>query len=405
MPAIRILRPRQVDTLGIGTHSDGGNLYLRVRSERSRQWIFRYKRLTKVAEISLGSTTSRSITEARDLAELMRKALRDGSDPSAFAGKSPPSGPNVFRDYAQRLDEHRRSTLRPGRHVEKFANSLRDYVHPFIGDKRPSEIDYHDIEEVLRQPVQLRGATDTAHFWNAKYETANRVRRRIEAILDYADRMEGRDRRNPAAWKGGLEHSQLGRPTKVTHRPSLPYSSVPQLMAQLAGRSSVSAMCLQFIVLTACRSGEARGAVWSEIDLKKSTWTIPHARMKMGREWRIPLSPAAVSILEAMQLLSGCAFAPVFPNSAGRPLTDVAVSKVLKAFHPEVTVHGFRSSFRTWGAEHSGYPSEVLDFALSHVDANRVRAAYQRSDLFGERVGLALEWSNFCASRPNVLET
>lgn len=399
MANVKLLKPRQVETLGVGTYADGGNLFLRVRSERSRQWIFRYKRHGKVTEISIGPTLDRKITEARDLAEEMRKAVRDGLDPAAIVRKPASSNPLTFRDYAQRIDEHRRPTLRPGRHVDKFANSLRDYVYPFIGDKAPGEITYQDIEDILKQPVKLKSKEGDQLFWSAKHETASRVRRRIEAVLDYADRVEGRDRRNPAAWKGGLEHSQLGRPPRVTHHPSLPYSEIPKLMAELREKSAMSALCLQFIILTSCRSGEARGASWGEIDLSKRTWTLPPDRTKMGRQWRVPLSAAAVKTLTTVKKLRKGPESLVFPSSLDRPLTDVAVSKALKALRPAVTVHGFRSSFRTWGAEKGTFANEVLEYALSHVDRNAVRAAYQRSDLFDERARLARDWGIFCSSK------
>jgi integrase len=396
MANIKILKPRQIETLGEGTHADGGNLYLRVRSKNSRQWIFRYKRRGKVTEISIGPTLTRDITEARDMADAMRKAIRDGIDPATIARRTDPTGRMTFKTYAERIDQHRRPTLKPGRHVDKFANSLRDYVYPFIGDKLPGDISYQDVEDILKQPVEVKGKEGKLAFWNAKHETASRVRRRIEAVLDYADRVEGRDRRNPAAWKGGLEHSQLGRPTKVTHHPSLPYTEVPKLIAELTAKDAMSAACLQFIILTACRSGEARGATWKEIDLKKQVWTLPPDRTKMGRAWRVPLSPAALQLLKSVKLLRKKPDSLLFPNSADKPLTDVAVSKALKSLRPGITVHGFRASFRTWGAEKTNYSHEVLERALSHVDGNQLRAAYQRSDLFDERKRLTADWAAHC---------
>lgn len=398
MANIKILKPRQIESLGEGTHADGGNLFLRVRSKNSRQWIFRYKHHGKVTEISIGPTLTRDITEARDMADAMRKAIRDGVDPATIVRKVHPGDRVTFKTYAERIDRHRRPTLKPGRHVDKFANSLRDYVYPFIGDKQPGDVSYQDVEDILKQPVEVKGKEGKHPFWNAKHETARRVRRRIEAVLDYADRVEGRDRRNPAAWKGGLEHSQLGRPAKVTHHPSLPYAEVPKLMAELATKSAMSAACLQFIILTACRSGEARGATWKEVDLKKRVWTLPPDRTKMGREWSVPLSSAALHVLKSIELLRKKPDSLLFPNSAGKPLTDVAVSKVLKSLRPGVTVHGFRASFRTWGAEITSYSHEVLERALSHVDGNQLRAAYQRSDLFDERNRLANEWARYCCA-------
>lgn len=151
MANIKILKPRQIESLGEGTHADGGNLFLRVRSKNSRQWIFRYKRHGKVTEISLGPTLTRGITEARDMADAMRKAIRDGVDPASIVRKVDPGDRMTFKTYADRIDQHRRPTLKPGRHVDKFANSLREYVYPFIGDKRPGDISYQDVEDILKQ--------------------------------------------------------------------------------------------------------------------------------------------------------------------------------------------------------------------------------------------------------------
>ncbi len=398
MPKFKLLNPRQVETLRVGTHTDGANLFLRVRSANSRQWIFRYKKRGKVTEISLGSTLIRGIAEARHLADEMRRAIHDGGDPASVVRNVDAAGPLTFKDYADRIDAHRRTTLRPGRHVEKFANSLRDYVHPFIGAKRPADIGYQDVEDILTQPAQAKGREGKLPLWNAKYETASRVRRRIEAVLDYADRVEGRDRRNPAVWKGGLEHSQLGRPTKVNHHPSLSYLEVPKLLAELTSQSSMSALCLRFIILTAARSGEARGATWAEVDLKSAVWTLPASRTKMNREWRVPLCAEATAILEKLKILKDKPESLLFPNVKGKPLSDVAVSKTLHSLRPGVTVHGFRATFRTWGAEKTSYSNEVLERALSHVDGNKLRAAYQRSDLFRARVKLAQDWEAYCTS-------
>ena len=383
--------------LGRGTHADGGNLFLRVRSERSKQWIFRFKSGGKVIEISIGPARDRTLKEAREIATEMRKAVRDGANPATIIRQAAPSKPLTFRDYAERLDQQRRHTLKPGRHVEKFINSLRQYVFPFIGDALPKDIRFSDIEAVLKQPVV--GHAGDLPFWNAKYETASRVGRRIEAVLDYADRVEVRDRRNPATWKGGLEHAQLGRAPEVKHHSSLDYAELPDFVAELRRKATLSALCLEFIILTAARSGEARSAAWQEIDLKNKVWTLPAWRTKMGREWRVPLSKQALIVLGKAHLLPIGPNSLVFPSVGGECLSDVAVSKALRRLRPGVTVHGFRSTFRTWGAERTSYSNEVLERALSHVDSNKLRAAYQRSDLFEDRAKLAAEWGKYCTSR------
>ncbi|WP_366512899.1 tyrosine-type recombinase/integrase [Sphingomonas telluris] len=391
MATFRSLRALQVEKLGVGTYADGGNLFLRVRSSASRQWIFRYKLGGRVTEISIGPTRVVSLREARDTAEAMRRAARQGVDPRSVLKRSNSQG-LTFRDYAERLIAHRLPSLKPGRHQDKFGNSLRDYVYPFIGRSRPLEIGFADVENILKQAVWDSRQGRLRPFWNCKYETASRVRRRIEAVLDYADRVEGNDRRNPAAWKGGLEHSQLGRRPRVVHRASLPHAAVPNLMSRLRAAKSQSSLCLRFIILTGARSGEARAATWSEVDLENALWTVQANRTKMGVLWRVPLSEEALSILTELRSSVDEAHDYVFAGPTKKPLSDVAVSKALHAFEPHVTVHGFRASFRTWGAEQGQFANEVLERALGHVDANKVRAAYQRSDLLEERRKLAHEW-------------
>ena len=227
------------------------------------------------------------------------------------------------------------------------------------------------------------------------------MRQRIEAVLDYAAVHEGSDRRNPARWKGNLD-KVLQAPRKVTkpkHHAAAPYIEVPAIVAALAIKDSTSALCLRFSILTAARSGEARGARWSEVDLKEKVWTIPASRMKAGREHRVPLSTEAVAILTSMQprKLEECDL--VFPGGRGGLLSDVAVNKTLHAEAPSFTAHGFRSSFREWGAETTSFPSAVLELALAHVDTNKVQAAYQRSDLFERRKALMTDWGKYCTGR------
>jgi integrase len=263
-----------------------------------------------------------------------------------------------------------------------------------IGAKLPAEVSLADVKAILL-PI-----------WATKTETAQRVRGRIEAVLDYAavhDLCDGT--RNPARWKGVLD-KVLPAPRKVAtreHHAAAPYADVPSIMAALAGKSHVSALCLRFLILTAARSGEARGARWDEIDLDAATWTIPASRMKAARPHRVPLSAPALEILKTMRSLRRPEGDLVFHGDRGGVLSDVAVNKTLHSIAPAVTVHGFRSSFRVWCEEQTSFPRSVTEAALAHVNADKVEAAYQRSDLFERRRELMQVWGNYCTGQGRVI--
>ncbi len=380
------LTVRQVDTLPDGFHSDGGNLYLRVKGG-SRAWVYRYKDKGRVRELGLGSTSIRKLKEVRAMAEAMRKACADGRDPSELLRDKPVEAISMtFEQCAQDLIEAKRAGWKNAKHAQQWINTLRDYAFPVIGNKVPAEVNLTDVKKILL-PI-----------WATKTETATRLRQRIEAVLDYAavhDLCDGA--RNPARWKGVL-NKVLPEPVKLNsreHHPAAPYADVPRIMSVLHGKSHVSAYCLRFTILTAARSGEARGATWDEIDLDAKVWTIPAQRMKASRPHRVPLSDATMDILAEMQLWKTGNNANVFPGARGGLLSDVAMNKTLRSVVTGVTVHGFRSSFRDWGAEQTSFSSGVLEIALAHVNANKVEAAYQRSDLFELRGKLMQVWAAF----------
>ncbi len=244
-------------------------------------------------------------------------------------------------------------------------------------------------------------------MWATKTETAVRLRGRIENVLDYAAVHEkAHGRYNPASWRGNLD-KVLPAARKVTqhvHFASAPYADVPGIMSALRDKDFLSAYCLRFTILTAARSGEARGASWNEIDMAAKTWTIPAARMKAGVLQRVPLCDEAMQVLAKMQEWRMGDAERVFSGERGGLLSDVAVNKTLHGIAPDVTVHGFRSSFRMWGAETTAYPSAVLEAALAHVNPNEVEASYQRSDLFERRKELMQAWGNYCGSKGNVIQ-
>jgi integrase len=392
---IHLLSARKAETAGPGFHADGGNLYLRVKDSGARAWVFRYKAAGKVRELGLGPLHTRSLADARKLAEAMRKAIAEGSDPAALLRQSEQPKGKTFADCAADLIEAKRPGWRNAKHAQQWANTLRDYAFPVIGHKPPAEVTLADVKAILLP------------LWAEKTETATRLRQRIEAVLDFAAVHGLADgARNPARWKGTLD-KVLPAPRKVTarqHHAAAPYADVPRIMAALAEMTHVSALCLRFAILTAARSGEARGCRWDEIDFEAATWTIPAHRMKAARPHRVPLSDAALSILRTMQALRRPGADLVFPGGRGSLLSDVAVNKTLHAVAPGVTVHGFRSAFRTWAEEQTSYPRSVTEAALAHANADKVEAAYQRSDLFERRRELMRAWADFATGQGRVIQ-
>jgi integrase len=286
------------------------------------------------------------------------------------------------------------------KHLAQWRATLRTYAFPIVGGKAPADVTIEDVLAVLK-PI-----------WTAKPETASRLRQRIEAVLDYAKALKLRTGENPASWNGNLE-ALLPSPASLKrrrHHPALPYERMPEFMAALREREGIAARCLEFAILTAARSGEARKATWREVDLESRTWTIPAERMKAKREHRVPLSDAAVRLLEALPRFAGNDL--VFPAARGGALSDQALAHVIDRMQGDpprwtdrtgapIVPHGFRSSFREYAEEAARAPRSVSEAALAHVNADRVEAAYMRSDLFELRRELMESWGRYC-TRPNV---
>ena len=395
MAKIKVLTAREVYNLSEGFHSDGGNLYLRVRDSGSRAWVFRYKFGGKTIELGLGPVDDRSLAQARELAGRMRTALADGQDPAMLAKVRRDPTAMTFKDCAEALIESKRAGWRNAKHAKQWENTLKQYTYPAIGQKLPAEVSLADVKAILLP------------MWATKTETATRLRQRIEAVLDYAAVHDDEQyRSNPARWKGVLDKvlPAARKVSKRVHHAAAPYAEVPAIMSALREKGSVSAYCLRFTILTAARSGEARGALWSEIDHKARTWTIPANRMKAERMHRVPLCDEAMEIIGKMLELRKDDAENVFPGARGGLISDVAVNKTLHVIAPDITVHGFRSSFREWGAETTTFPSAVLELALAHVNKDKVEEAYQRSDLFERRVELMKAWGSYCSSKGNVTQ-
>ena len=389
---INRLSARQVETLPPGFHADGGGLYLRVRSSGSRAWVFRYSRRSRTREIGLGASHSRSLADARKVAAAMRLLLADGADPTDALRPTDErvGSKETFASCAEALIVSKQPGWRNAKHIQQWRNTLRDYVFPVIGKLHPADVTLSHVKAIL-EPI-----------WATKTETATRVRQRIEAVLDWAYVHELRTGENPARWKGVLD-KVFPPPNKVRtvkHHPACPYEEAPQLMEALAKEQSIPSLCLRFLILTGVRSGEVRGAVWDEVDLASHTWALPAERTKMQRPHRVPLSRGALRIIRAVPHIVGQDF--IFPGDQGGRMTDVPLRKELHKLMTGVTVHGFRSSFRQWSEEQTSFPKAVCELALSHVNKDRVEAAYQRSDLFERRRELMEAWDQFLAAKGHL---
>ena len=376
-----------------GTYGDGGGLYLQVARGGAKSWILRYQRDGKRHALGLGGLADVSLAEARDKAADARRMLAAGADPIE-ARRAEREKIEVaiavakivtFRDAADRYIAAHRAGWRNPKHAAQWGSTLETYVHPHFGALPVEAVDVGLVLQAI-EPI-----------WSTKPETASRVRGRIEAILDWARARGYRQGENPARWRGHLDNL-LPRPSKVRrveHHAALPYPEIGAFMAELRQQDGVAARALEFVILTAARTGEALGARWDEINLAERLWTIPGERMKAGREHRVPLSDAALAIVERMAAIRMGEH--VFPSvRSGRPLSNMALLMTLRRMgRGDLTAHGFRSSIRDWTAERTGFSAEVAEMALAHAVGDKVEAAYRRGDLFEKRRQLAEAWAKF----------
>jgi integrase len=368
-----------------GRHSDGGGLYLFIDTNGRRRWIFMYVRKGKRTELGIGGGRDLPLAKARTEAALLREILVAGGDPKAERLKEEIEIP-TFGDWADDYIKMMRPSWRNAKHADQWAMTLTKYAKP-IRTKRVNEITTHDVLDVLNG------------LWHRTPETAERLRGRIENVLDAAKAKGFRSGENPARWRGHLDQL-LPKRKRLSrgHHAALPYHKLPDFMAALRCRSAVAAQALEFTVLTAARSGEVLGATWDEIDRDKHVWTIPASRMKAGVEHRVPLSARAIAIIDAMAEFGTDGF--VFPGpKPARPLSGMSMAMLLRRMKVDVTVHGFRSTFRDWASETTGFPHEVCEMALAHTIGNKAEAAYRRGDLFVKRTKLMDVWAKYCASK------
>ncbi|MDI1278518.1 integrase arm-type DNA-binding domain-containing protein [Methylobacter sp.] len=373
-----------------GYYSDGGNLYLRVSQNLTKTWAFYYKKDGKRTEMGLGSFGNVSLEQAREKAAELRKQIANGIDPlgerqqQENERKAQRAKMMTFSQCADAYINAHRAGWKNPKHIQQWQNTLSQYTFPVFGDLDVKAIDTGLITKCL-EPI-----------WLTKNETAGRVRGRIESILDWATVHEYREGVNPARWRGHLD-KLLAKPSKIQkteHHKALPYTEINEFIHQLHQQDGIAAKCLEFTILTAARTGETIGATWDEIDLDAKTWTIPAVRMKAEREHRVPLSADALNILNEMAVVRFNGY--VFPGNK-KGLSNMAMLAVLKRMdRAEITVHGFRSTFRDWAAESTAYPGEVVEMALAHAIKNQTEAAYRRGDLLEKRSRLMEDWARYC---------
>lgn len=365
-----------------GRYADGNGLYLEVDASGARRWLLRIIVQGRRRDIGLGGASIVTLSEAREKASAFRKIARDGGDPLAERRKAKLTVP-TFAEAAETVHGEHKASWDNGKHVAQWITTLRTYVNPQIGTKPVDQIDTPDILKVL-SPI-----------WLTKPETARRVRQRIGAVLNWAKAAGFRTGDNPVE---GVTKGLPKQQGEVEHHAALAFAQVPDFMKRLrtADATTVGGLAFQLLILTALRTSEVLCARWEEIDEANAIWIIPPERMKKRREHRVPLSPAALSVLKQAKPLSKDS-EYVFPGKGGeKPLSNMVLAMALKRMKLDVTAHGFRSSFRDWAAETTNFPRDVVEMALAHVVADKVEAAYRRGDLLAKRRQLMEFWAEYC---------
>ena len=384
-----------------GLHAVGGaaGLYLRVKG-KSRSWMLYATIAGQRRKIGLGSYPTVSIAEARNQARELHNQINNGGNPinerqkaKAQAVTEAAKG-KTFRECAEAYIMANRAGWKNAKHAQQWENTLAMYVYPIISKLPVADIDTGLVLEILQQPVKTKDGIKP--LWEAKTETASRLRGRMESVLQWAKVRGFRMGENPADWKT-LKYTlpAKNKVQKVEHFAALPYTEVGAFMVELRKRVGMSPRALEFAILTATRSGEVRGATWDEIDFAARVWTIPAERMKAGKEHRVPLSDAATRLLESLPRYEGINY--VFSAPKGGAMSDMALTMVLRRMERgDLTAHGFRSTFRDWAGETTAYPREVVEHALAHQLKDKAEAAYQRGDLLARRAQLMADWAKYC---------
>ncbi len=375
-----------------GLHFVGGvsGLALQVLQSGARTWVLRATMGSKRRDMGLGGFPDVTLAGAREAARNARALIREGIDPidkkrAARSALHVAQGKAMtFKECAEAYIAAHEVAWKNAKHRQQWTNSLTSYAFPKIGPLVVQDVELTNIMAIL-EPI-----------WRTKTVSANRLRGRIEQVLDWASARDYRKGQNPARWRGHLDKllAAPGKVSKVKHHAALPISEVGAFMKQLRGLPGTGARALEFAILTAARSGEVRGAAWKEFNLEGKVWTVPAERMKAGREHRVALSAPAVRLLHALPRTAGTDL--VFPAPRGGPLSDMTLIATMRRMEVDAVPHGFRSTFRDWAAERTNYPRDVAEMALAHTIGDKVEAAYRRGDLFEKRKLMMADWAAFC---------
>ena len=380
-----------------GYHAVGTvpGLNLQVTPGGAKSWVLRIKVGSKRREVGLGPYPAVKLAQAHELARNTRDQVAQGVDPiehkrtllSELVARQ--AQEMTFEAAARGYIKAHRDGWKNEKHGQQWENTLATYAHPIIGKMNVRDVGLSHVIKVL-EPI-----------WSTKNETASRLRSRIELVLDWAKVRGHRSGENPAAWRGNLD-KLLPKPSKVNsgeNHPAVLVGEVGAFLRDLRQHQGMGALALEFALLTAARSGEVRGATWSEIDMKAGAWTVPKERMKAGKEHRVPLSDAVIKLLNGLPRMAGTEL--VFPAVRGGELSDATMSQLMRrmaykdAAGRVCVPHGLRSTFRDWAGERSSYPRDVVEAALAHVRGDKTEAAYFRSDLFDKRRRMMTEWAAF----------
>jgi integrase len=388
------LTARFVQHAPIGWHCDGRGLYLQCAAGADgsicKSWAYRYVMNGRQRYMGLGSIADISLAEAREKAAGARKLRLEGIDPlearkaQQTAARLEAAKAMTFGQCVEAFLQTHEIAWKNEKHRKQWHMTLTEYCRSI--SELPVQV--IDTDLVLKTLTPL---------WKTRTETAKRLRGRIERVLSWAKGRGLRAGENPARWSGHLKE-MLADPIKIApvqHHAALPYAQIPDFMSELRNRDSLPAKALEFLILTAARSGEVIGAQWDEINFDAKCWTVPASRMKSGKEHRVPLCARALEILQSLDQHSERVF----------PLSDWTMRELLHKLCPNITVHGFRSSFMDWAHETTHFPKTVVDMALAHKLDNKVEAAYRRGDLFVKRVKLMSSWGEYCAKTFSTIST
>lgn len=370
-----------------GATADGDGLYLKITPTGSASWQYRYQINGKRRMMGLGPCSQVTLAQARDAAADKRRVVKSGIDPldaQAAEYLAEKAKKLTFRELTEQYIENHRPSWSSAKHAHDWKSSVVQYAYPTIGEKPPEQITTADILEILK-PI-----------WSSRGVTADRVRNRIELVIDSARAQGLSDKPNPAVWRGHLKMLLPKLTADKKHHAAMDYSDLPAFYAKLG--DTLPSKALMLTILTACRTSEVLEAKWVEFDLPAKLWTIPPERMKARKEHRVPLSEAAIQLLEGLTSKEGY----IFPGTIkDKPVSELTMLRVLKNNWPiKLTVHGFRSTFRDWASEETHYPNMVAEQALAHMVGNAVENAYRRGDLLEKRRALMADWASYCTKKP-----